>query len=513
MSLLPPDRCRQVRAELDRYLALRTSQDYRAYVECFGVLPTQEFNKIWASIEDEEVHSAVYFIVAPPGSGKTFLLLRLKEEFEKRAKGPVIYYPFFGDAEQLGGFVSNFETHAAEAVMDWVKKVLGRSVKYAGCPPDVVLGIASAMRVVLGRKVPLLVLLDEVPADAEKIEQLLRTVYNYGLDPYVVISLHTPKELDAVMSDSMARGGITRYRHVETIKQITLATGGDKEAEEFIERLSGGAIKPDGAVGRVAVEMLRRGFGIRSVLTFVLGASRRPLGGSILQSYEKILHDAVVAKLAAKLGMARAEHCRRAQRIASKPDFFFKDCTCVEVKVRSGDDEIPPQHACDKILYVVISPRPPPAPLPHVVHVQADVPRLLSGYDEVRKKLQAPEDAKLMELMAEVLSEVAVAKIRGTPPLPPDVEEICSTLSRIFGSRDSLSRYNLVKTPDFKRLMEKLANKSAAYKEKLLDCVKKPLAACVDDFAGAVREVYGAELLKLDGSTVYLICGDRRRQL
>jgi hypothetical protein len=514
MSLFSSNKCENVRAELDRHLALKTFHEYQMYVECFGALPTQEFNEIWASIvEDEEAHSAVYIIATPPGFGKTFLLLRLKEEFEKVAEGPVLYYSFASNEELFRMFVSNFKNYVAEAVKEWIQRVTGKPVEHA--PPDFVLSLLVALRVTgKVRRLPLLVLLDDVPADVEKLEQFLRGLDDLGLDAYVIISLHELKDLDAFMNALAAKGGIARYGRIKPITQITLAIGQDEDAVKFIRKLSGGGL--DEAAERIVVEMLKRGFGIRHAITFILGA-RRPLGGEILQSYEGILHKNIVAKLKEKLEVAKVESCQRALKIASRPDLFLKDCTCVEVKVRRDSGNIPIQHACEKMLYIVVSPKPVTIQRATVIHVRADVARLLAGYDEVRKRAHSKEVAdRLMELMAEVLAERAADQIK--PPTPPrEVLEICSVLVKIFGNRDHMRRSDLTKIADFKRLLSMLAEKSKTYGGKLAECTKarNPTVDCVDNFARAVQEVYRVEPLKVSVPYVYLntICREQGRGL
>ena len=512
--LFSRDRCERLLAELDRSLAISASQYYRDYRDCVGILPTQQFNQIWAALEDEELHSALFVIAAPPGSGKTFLLHTLREEFEKSGRGPVIFRMFSGDRESFASFTSNFEAELVQSIGHWVNRVTGREIHY-GCPPAAVLSLLATVREVARQKIPVLILLDEAPADVDKLEQLLRRVASYGLDPYVVISLHELKDLDAVIKGLASKGGIGRFSKVEYFKAIELAPGHDEVAREFFAKIVGG--RWDEVAEQVALEMLHRGFGIRSVISFLLGIRRPVLSGPRLQSAEVELHKRIVGALGRKLKTASPEACRL--KTPSRPDLVLADCTCVEVKVRKGgrEDVNPAQHICDRLIYIVVSPIEMKVPGAEVIHIKVDVERLLSGYEAVVNKMHDAA-GEVLSLVAEIVAEEAVKEINKRRGIVEkthlEVAKLCATLREAIKGEGPVTRSQLTKSSPFKALIKELAEKPTPYKDKLLECAKRgnPPADCVDLFAKATQTLYKASVLKIVQSYVYLgdVCTAQR---
>jgi len=487
---------------LDRYLSIKSEEDYRKYAECFGVLPTQEYNEIWADIEDEGKHGGLYILAAPPGSGKSFLLARLAAEFRKDRRGPVLYESFASVRERFARFVEDAVARAITAIGEWIHAVTGSAP--GDMPPEFIGLLMKALRAKrLVRRFPFLVLLDEVPPDYGRIDQLLRSLDALGLDTYVVMTLHEAFEINEVEKALSINGGSQRFGEFKIFPRITLAVGHDDDAEFFIRRLMNG--RGDAVAEDVAVEMLKRGLGIRNAVVFAMGVGRQ-LDGSILGAYEANLSRKIEERLRMKVKTAPPELCRKELKIASRPDLFLQDCTCVEVKVLSNGDAIPPQHSCDKVLYAVVSPERPEAP-GALVHVKADVARLVAGFDEVRKRSPQEVADALLGIMADVLAEKIAEQIEPprTPP-PREAVEVCERLAELLKDGKP-SRSNLASKAGFKQLVLDFAEKHGG----LEDCVreikakkKRISAACVDKFAEALWRAYKVETLKIDGTTVAL---------
>jgi len=490
-------------------LSIRSPEEYRRYVERFGKLPTSTFNEISGLVESEE--RGLYFLLMPPGSGKTFLLYQLREEFARR--GPVLLRSFSSSLENFQAFVSSIDRELARSVAAWVQSVTGRSLHSDTAD---VLTIAGAVATAANASIPFVLLLDEVPLSGEKPEQLktladcleslLRRADGLGgFRVHIVIASHAVSEdLSRKLLDELRiRGGVQRFSQVRTYTKMELAPGFEGEAVAFVGRLAGGA-PLDPFILRTAVEMLKRGFVFRQLVTFVEGATRRARSVDL----ERDIHTAIVEKLRSELrkrgfGEGRAS-------VPSRPDLVLADGTCIEVKVRAGAPDVnPAQHAgCAKKLYVLVSPEPADVPGAQIVHARANVEQMVSALETLKMREGKGAYEGALALLAETVVATVLEKLAPSPPEAkpdPRVQLLCSKLSEIFEGRPALSRTDVANSAAFKAILRELAPLAPKeLREELESCLKKPKAGCVDLLAKVTEKVYGRTALKVSGSKVTL---------
>uniref|UniRef100_A0A7J3X6S8 Uncharacterized protein n=1 Tax=Thermofilum pendens TaxID=2269 RepID=A0A7J3X6S8_THEPE len=501
-------------------LSIKSAEEYRRYVGTFGKLPTKTFNDIIGYIESEE--RGLYFLLMPPGSGKTFLLYQLMEEYRRR--GPVLLHSFSSSVERFQHFAGVLDRELAHSVAAWIREVTGKNIHLDN--PEILL-IAGAVATATGTSIPLLLLLDEVPLSEENperfkalvssFESLLRCIDNLGgFKVHIVITSHAVSaDLSERFFDEVrARGGLQRFSAVQPFTKMELAPGFEAEAAEFVRKLAGGVLL-DPLILRTAVEMLKRGFVFRQLVTFVDGARRKARSVDL----ERDLHMAIVNGMKSKLKERGVREGRI--DILSRPDLVLADGTCIEVKVRAGTPEVNPvQHAeCSKRIYVLVSPEPVSVPGAQVVHVKADVEQVVSALNTLRSREGERAYKGALAILAEAIATTVLEKMVPQPQpqaelLDQRVRSLCSKLSKLFGETPVLSRTDTVRNAFFKEILREVARAAPEeLKVELERCLDKPKAGCVDTLAKATEKIYGRTALKVEGSKVMLgpLCPGGRR--
>jgi hypothetical protein len=481
-------------------LSIRSVEEYRNYTRIYGKLPTKTFNDIVGHIESDD--KGLYLLFMPPGSGKSFILFQLLDEFYRR--GPVLFESFSNSSEKFRDFVNALEVRAAQAVAHWVHTVTGKTIGWNN--PDLIT-VASAIIEAASVHTPLLFLLDEVPIDKDEsklgetsstLETLLRKADGIpGFKIHVVISSHAVTELsDRLFDELRKRGGLSRYNAVLTFNKVELAPGFEDEAREFVKKLASGS-QLDPYLAGTAVEMLKRGLVFRHVIRLIDGARRREASVDL----ERDLHHAIVSELGRKLPLGKAN-------ISSRPDLVLVDGTCVEVKVRvSAPDLNPLQHAeCPKKLYIIVAPESQNVQGARVIHRKADVAQIVSALQALKT-----EDKKTYEGVLGILGQTIVNTIlpdltqepKPQPPQDNRVRLICTILSKMFRESKIQKRADISKSSVFKALLRELAPITPAeYKEQLERCMKKPTATCVDLASNITEKAYGKTIFRIEGSKV-----------
>lgn len=498
-------------------LSIKSAEEYRRYVETFGKLPTRTFNEISGYVESED--RGLYLLLMPPGSGKTFLLYQLREEFYRQ--GPILLNSFGGSLERFQEFVNALDAELARAVAAWINVVTGRSIQSI---PDV-LTIAGAVAIAANANIPLILLLDEVPLSEESGERFKALVSNFesllrrvdGLGGFKVHILLTSHAVSADLSEKLfdelrARGGLQRFSVVRPFTKMELAPGFEAEATGFVKRLVGGA-PLDPLVLRTAVEMLKRGFVFRQLVTFMEGTKRR----ARFTDLERDLHKAIVEKLREEL---RRRGIREGKlEISSRPDLVLADGTCIEVKVRAGIPEVNPlQHAeCAKRLYIIVSLETVNVPGAQIVHIKADVERIVSALDTLRSREGREAYRGALAILAEATAASALEKLVPQPQaeqLDPRMRFLCSKLGEFFKEERVATKSDIAHSASFKQILKEIADVAPEeLKAELENCLKmkKPRVSCVDTLAKVIEKVYGKTALKVEGSKVTLgpLCSKR----
>ena len=509
-------------------LSIKSAEEYRRYVEAFGKLPTTTFNEIVSFIESEE--RGLYLLLMPPGSGKTFLLYQLREEFHRR--GPVLLNSFSSSAERFQAFVSMLDRELAHSVAAWVREVTGKNIHLDS--PEI-LHIAGSVAIATGTSIPLLLLLDEVPLSDENperfkilvssFESLLRHVDGLGgFRVHVVVTSHAVSaDLSGRFFEELtARGGLQRFSVTRSYTKMELAPGFEAEAAEFVKKIAGG-VQLDPLVLGAAIEMLKRGFVFRQLVKFVDGARRRFLDDTRRRSrsvdIERDLHMAIVDELKSKLRERGVREGRAG--IMSRPDLVLADGTCVEVKVRAGTPEVNPvQHAeCSKKLYVLVSPEGVSVPGAQLVHIKADVEQIVSALNTLRDPGEETAYKGALRILAEAVAAQVLDRLRPQPQveqLDARARFLCSKLSELFRETPVLNRGEIAQSAVFKSILKELLQVAPKdLRDELEECARarKPKAGCVDTLAKATEKIYGRTALKVEGSKVTLgpLCSGGRR--
>jgi hypothetical protein len=485
-------------------LSIKSVEEYRRYVKTYGKLPTKTFNDIVGHIES--VNRGLYLLLMPPGSGKSFILFQLLDEFT--AKGPVLFESFSNSSEKFKSFVNTLEVRLAQSIANWVHTVTGKTI--GGNNPEL-LTVASAIAEATDAHIPLLFLLDEVPLEREesKLEENIQYMETFlrkadglaGFKIHVVLTSHAiSADLKEKLFDKLReRGGLQRYNIVLTFNKVELAPGFENEARDFVKKLAQGFLL-DPYLVDTAVEMLKRGFVFRHVIRLIDGARRREASVDL----ERDLHHALVGELEKKLPQGKAN-------ISSRPDLVLVDGTCIEVKVRvSAPDINPLQHAeCPKKLYIIVAPESQNIQGARVIHRKADVAQIVSALQALKA-----EDKKTYEGVLGILAQTIVTSIlpdiTQVPKPQPVLEDnrirlICATLSQMFRDSKAQTRSYIAKSSVFKALLHELAPITPAeYKEQLEKCMKNPVASCVDLASDISEKVYGKTIFRIEGSKVYI---------
>lgn len=482
--------------------SIRSLKEYNDYVSRFGYLVTDVYNRISGLLEED---SGVYFILARPGSGKTFLLFQLQSDYQN--KMPVIHESFSHGVERAREFVNRVEEVVARRVSHWLQGILGRDLD--GCEGRGLLRTVGAVSKVLGSPIRLLVLVDEFPlAEVQLLEELLRRLDGLeGFNVHVVVTGHLLEDIPDLYLDKLReRGAVQRYRNVSVFTSINVDAGHEDDALKFVEKLSscGGGPSPlDSIVKEAAVKMLKDNrLVFRHVARFIEGAleAHRRDNYRQIQGEETDLHDGLVEELRRRW-RALAE---KPKNLASKPDLILPDETCVEVKVRMDPTTINTlQHAgCKKVLYVVVSPQTPQIPS---LHIKADVAQIASALRRLRE-VEGEDVYKIaLSAVVERLAE-EVDKKRGINQvkLPQHVSSLCQKVSEIIGNQ-RVTRSQLAKSAYFAEIVDMVLayqNLSADHKKELQECRKERKADCVVLLARLTERLYGKSLLKVSGSQV-----------
>ena len=482
--------------------SIRSLNEYNDYVSRYGYLVTDVYNRISGLLEED---SGVYFILARPGSGKSFLLFQLQSEY--LYKMPVIHESFSHGVERAREFVNRVEEVVARRVSYWLQSILGRDLD--GCEGRGLLRAIGAVSKVLGSPIRLLVLVDEFPlAEVQLLEELLRRLDGLeGFNVHVVVTGHLPEDVPNVYLDKLReRGAVQRYRNVAVFTSINVDAGHEDDALKFVEKLSSCGEGPsplDSIVKEAAVKMLKDNrLVFRHVARFIEGALEAHRRDSYrqIQGEEAELHDRLVEELRRKWG-ALAE---KPKSLASKPDLILPDETCVEVKVRVDPATINTlQHAgCKKVLYVVVSPQTPQIPS---LHIRADVAQIASALRKLRE-VEGHDVYKIaLSAVVERLAEEADRK-RGVSQvrLPQHVSSLCQKVRVIIGSQ-RVTRSHLAKSASFTEIVDMVLadqNLSAEQKKELQICRRERRADCVELLARLTERLYGKSLLKVSGSQV-----------
>ncbi len=477
-------------------LSIASLHQFNQYVERFGKLTTEEYNRAVAYIEVEE--PTLMIVTAPPGSGKTYLLYQLASEFGGR--WPFVLEAFAGDSFKAKDFAKRLDYLMGSAVASWMHNVLGR---HPGGDPVCLLNSSQAVAQALGIRVHFLVLLDEYPLaklrdDAELEEltsQMLRKLAEIpGYAVHVFITAHYTGDLAALTDLLRRRGAVQKYATVYISPKISLQPGAEGEAKEFLKKLACGA-ELDWAVAEAAVAWLREGGTFRQVVALVRGAVEGSRKQASDAQVENELHNAVVYAL--KKRMREREYPG-----PSRPDLYIDDGRCVEVKVRSEPGRVnPAQHAgCASVVYVSVTPRP--LGVPNEVNVKTDVHQIVGALRDIRVREGEKAYGRVLSALAEILASAAAEKLgyaRREEAEPP----LCGKLREIFSQTSRLTRADLVRSAAFKALLREVFTVGE-------DCVKSPRAPCVDEFVKRTTERFGKPALRVVGSNVYL--GDLCRQ-
>jgi hypothetical protein len=477
-------------------LSIASLHQFNQYVERFGRLTTEEYNRAVAYIEMEE--PTLMIVAAPPGSGKTYLLYQLASEFGGRR--PFVLEAFAGDSFKAKDFAKRLDYLMGSAVASWMHNVLGR---HPGGDPVCLLNSSQAVAQALGVRVHFLVLLDEYPLaklrdDAELEEltsQMLRKLAEIpGYAVHVFITAHYTGDLAALADLLRRRGAVQKYAAVYISPKISLQPGAEGEAKGFLKKLACGA-ELDWAVAEAATAWLREGGTFRQVVALVRGAVEGARRREPDTQIERELHNAVVDALRKRVREGRYQG-------PSAPDLYLEDGRCVEVKVRTEPDRVnPAQHAgCGSVVYVSIAPRP--LGVKNEVNVRADVYQIVGALREVRGREGAEAYGRVLSAVAEALAAAAAEKL-GYARLGEGEPPICGKLRELFSQSPRLTRSQLVQSAAFRALLKELFSPDE-------DCVKSPKAPCVDEFAKRAHRRYGGPVLSVIGSDVRL--GDLCKQ-